>query len=131
MLALVRADRHAIGAVEQDVAGHQDRVGEEARRDELARLALLLELRHPAELSVARDRREQPARLRVRRDVALREDGRAIGIEPGREQHREEVEGAVVEIARVVLDGDRVQVDDAEERLAELLVWAYWRKPPM
>jgi hypothetical protein len=26
-----------------------------------------------------------------------------------------------VEVARVVVDGDRVEVDDAEERLAELL----------
>ena len=71
MLALVVADRDDVGLVEQDVAGHQDRVGEEAGGDELLPLALLLELRHPAELAVARDRAEQPGRLGVRRDVAL------------------------------------------------------------
>ena len=121
MLALVVADRHAIGAVEEDVARHQDRVREEPRGDELARLRLVLELRHPPELAEARDRRQQPARLGVRPHVALREDRRAVGVEPRREEHREEVERAVVQVLRVVVDRDRVQVDDAEERLAELL----------
>jgi len=32
VLALVVADRHEIGLVEQDVAGHQDGIGEEAPR---------------------------------------------------------------------------------------------------
>jgi hypothetical protein len=54
--------------------------------------------------------------------VALGEDRRAVRVEPGRDQHREQVERAVVQVPRVVVDGDRVQVDDAEERrLAQLL----------
>ncbi len=61
------------------------------------------------------------ARLGVGRDVALREHRRPVGVEARREQHREQVERAVVEVARVVLHRDRVQVDDAEERLALLL----------
>ena len=89
--------------------------------DELALVRLLLELRHPAELPVARDGREQPARLGVRRDLALREDGRPLRVEPGRDQHREQVERALAEVLRVVLHRDRVEVDDAEVRLAELL----------
>ena len=64
---------------------------------------------------------KQPVRLGVRRDVALDEDGRAIGIEPGREQHRREVERRGAQLVGVVLDADRVEVDDAEEALAELL----------
>jgi hypothetical protein len=87
----------------------------------LSPVGLVLELRHPAELPVARDGRQQPTRLGVRGDVALREHRRTLGIEAGRDQHREEVERAVVQLARVVLDRDRVEVDDAEERLAELL----------
>ena len=121
MLALVVADRHAVGLVEEDVAGHQHRVREEAGRDELATVGLVLELRHPAELAVRGDGREQPTGLGVRRHVALREHRRPHGVEPGRDQHREQVERAVVEVARVVVDRDRVQVDDAEERLALLL----------
>jgi hypothetical protein len=53
--------------------------------------------------------------------VALAEDGRALGVEPGREQHRREVERRAAQGRRVVLDRDRVQVDDAEERVASLL----------
>ena len=121
VLALVVADRDDVGLVEQDVAGHQHRVGEERRRDELAPVRLVLELRHPAELAEARDRAEQPSRLGVRGDVALREDGRALGVEAGREEHRGEVERLLPEVVGVVLDGDRVQVDDAEEALAALL----------
>ena len=121
VLALVVADRDDVGLVEQDVPGHQHRVREEAGGDELAPVRLVLELRHPAELAEARDRAEQPGRLRVRGHVALREDGRAARVEPRREQHRGKVERPLVEVGDVVLDRDRVQVDDAEEALAELL----------
>ena len=82
---------------------------------------LVLELRHPVQLAEARHGAQQPSRLGVRGDVALREDGRALGVEPGREQHRREVERLLAEVVRVVLDADRVQVDDAEEALAALL----------
>ena len=104
MLALVVADRDDVGLVEQDVARHQHRVGEEAGGDELVPVGLVLELRHPAELAEARDRAEQPGRLGVRGHVALREDGRALGVEAGREQDRREVERLLAEVVGVVLD---------------------------
>ena len=53
--------------------------------------------------------------------VALREHGRAFGVETGREQHRRQVERLLAEVVRVVVDADRVQVDDAEEAFAALL----------
>jgi hypothetical protein len=53
--------------------------------------------------------------------AALGEDGRALRIETGGEEHRREVERPLAEVGRVVLDGDRVQVDDAEEGIAEVL----------
>ena len=84
-------------------------------------VGLVLELGHPVQLAEARHGAQQPSRLGVRGDVALREDGRALGVEPGREQHRREVERLLAEIVRVVLDADRVEVDDAEEALAALL----------
>ena len=131
MLPLVVADRNDVGLVEQDVARHQDRVGEEGGRDELLFRRLLLELRHPAELAVARDRRQQPGRLGVRGDVALDEDRRPLGIEPGREQHRRDV-AACPRAARLgsCCDRDRVQVDDAEEGLALLLGLGVLTEPP-
>ena len=84
-------------------------------------LRLVLELRHAAQLAVARHGREQPRRLGVRGHVRLAEDGRALGVEAGREEHRREVERRAPELGRVVVDRDRVQVDDAEERVAGLL----------
>lgn len=121
VLALVVADRHQIGLVEQDVARHQHRVGEQAGRHEVLALALVLELGHPAELAVARDGLQQPGRLGVRLDVALHEHRRALRVEADREQHRREVERRAAQRRRVVRHGDRVEVDDAEERVAALL----------
>ena len=43
------------------------------------------------------------------------------GVETGREQHRREVESRLVQLPRLVLDRDRVQVDDAEEGVVRLL----------
>src|SRR5512133_1048879 len=121
MLALVVTDRDDVGLVEEDVARHQDGVGEERGGDEVLLGRLLLELGHAAELAVARHGRQQPGRLGVRGYVALDEDGRALGVEAGREQHRGDVERALAQRSRVVLDRDRVQVDDAEEGLALFL----------
>ena len=74
MLALVVADRHRVGLVEQDVAGHQDRIGEEPGGDELLLLALVFELRHPAAARRSSSTAaEQPRRFRVRGHVALEE----------------------------------------------------------
>jgi hypothetical protein len=53
--------------------------------------------------------------------VALREDGRARRVEAGREEQRRQVERPLAQVVRRVVDGDRVEVDDAEEGVAELL----------
>jgi hypothetical protein len=121
VLLLVVSDRDQIGLVEQDVSGHQYRVGEEASGDEVVLLRLLLELGHPAQLAVARDRAQQPSGLGVRGDMALDEDGRAVRVDSSCEQHCSEVERRVAQLVRVVGDRDRVQVDDAEEGFALLL----------
>src|ERR671924_263856 len=121
VLALIVADRDDVGLVEQDVAGHQHGVVEEPGGDELLLLRALLELGHPAQLAEARDRAEQPSRLGVRGDVALREDGRALRVEPGGEEERGDREGRLAEDVRLERRRDRVQVDDAEEGVALLL----------
>src|SRR4029453_2516709 len=51
MLALVVPDRNVRRPVEKDVAGHEHRVREEPGRDRLLTLALVLELRHPPQLT--------------------------------------------------------------------------------
>ena len=100
MLALVVADRDDVGLVQQDVTGHQHRIREERGGDELVRIGFVLELRHPAELAVARDRAEQPRRLGVCGHVALHEHAGAVGIEAGCEQDRRQVERLLTEVLR-------------------------------
>src|SRR5581483_11078821 len=119
---LVVADRDDAGLVEQDVARHQHRIGEEAGGDELLAFALVLELRHAAELPEPGDGREQPGRLGMRGHVALREQHAAIRVETGGEEQRGQIERLVVQILRVVVGRDRVQVDDAEERVVRVRV---------
>jgi hypothetical protein len=53
--------------------------------------------------------------------VALDEDGRALGVDARCEQHGGEIEGRFAERLGVLWRGDRMQVDDAEEGLAEVL----------
>src|SRR6266566_9561664 len=55
------------------------------------------------------------------RDMALKEYNRALRIDTGREQHCYEIERSSVEVYRLVVDRDRMQVDHAEERLSHRL----------
>ena len=75
VLALVLADGHLVGVVQEDVGGHQRRVAEQPGRDEvgLALGELVLELGHPAELAEAGLALHHPGELGVLGDVALDE----------------------------------------------------------
>ena len=121
VLTLVVAHRNEVRPIQQDVGRHQHRVGEEAGGDEVLLSGAILELRHPPKFAEAGHGAEQPGRFRVGGDVALEEDGRAVGVEPGGEEQRCQVERRLVQLRRLKRSGDRVEVDDAEERLALLL----------
>ena len=64
---------------------------------------------------------EHPAELGVRGDLALDEDRRPVGVDAHRDQLGRGAQGALAQQLRVLLDGDRVQVGDEEERLVVLL----------
>ena len=121
MLALVVADRNLVGVVEEDVGRHEGGIGEETRRHRFLLLALLLELRHAAKLAVGRDAADDPCALRVCRHVALEEDRRTLGIEAGGEKHRRQVERRLPEPLWILRRREGMEVDDAEERIAEVL----------
>ena len=122
VLALVVADRDLVGAVGEHVGGLQDRVEEEAGGDELALLRrLLLELGMRLRSPYAVTRREQPGQLGVLVHVGLAEEDAALGIEAGGDQDRGRVVEPLAQLGRVLRDGDRVQVDDAVDRLAAVL----------
>ena len=64
---------------------------------------------------------EQPGQLGVLVDVGLAEEDAALGIEPGGEQDRRRVVEELAQLGGVVGHRDRVQVDDAVDRLAAVL----------
>ena len=123
VLALVLADRHVVRPVEQDVGRLEDRVGEQAdARGPLPRLRrLVLELGHPPGLAEAGQALQHPRELGVRGDLALHEDRRPLRVDAHRQQLRRGPQGAFAQHLGVVLDGDRVQVRDEEERLVVAL----------
>src|SRR5438128_5229843 len=54
-------------------------------------------------------------------DVVLEEHNRALRIDAGREQHCYEIERSSVEVYRLVIHSDRMQVDHAEVSLSHRL----------
>ena len=123
VLALVLADRHLVGVVQQDVGRHEDRVGEQADGGALGAVTarLVLELGHPAGLAEAGDAREHPGQLRVLGHVALHEDRGPLGVDTAGEVLGGGTAGALAQPRGLDLDGDGVQVDDAVERVVGLL----------
>ena len=123
MLLLVVADRDDVGLIEQDVGGHQNGVGEQADVRRIGPVArrLVLELRHPARLAEAGDRREDPGELRVRAHVRLDVQGRLRRLDAGGDVLRGRPASLLAELRGVVRLSERVQVDDGEERLVGIL----------
>ena len=87
-----------------------------------ARVGLVLELRHALQLADARRALEQPVETRMLGDVALHEDRADVGVEPARHEHRGHREGLGPQLAGVVGERERVEVDDAVVRLVLVLV---------
>src|SRR5579875_693675 len=67
------------------------------------------------------DAAEDPGQLRVLGYLALHEHRAAGGVDPGGEQLGDRDQGTAAQRGRVVLDGDRVQVHHAVERLVLVL----------
>ena len=130
MLPLVIADRNLVRVVGQDVRGHEDRIEEEAGRDELLLSGLLLELGHPAKLAVRGHARQQPTELGVFLDVGLPEQDAALGVEARGQQNRSAVVHARRQVTRVVGDGDRMEIDETVDRLAPVLPGDVLPDPP-
>ena len=122
VLALVLADGHLVGAVGEHVGGLQHRIQQQPGRDELALgERLVAELVHALQAPELGDARQQPGQLGVLGHVALAKQDAARRVEARGEQDRGRVVEALAQLGRLVGDGDRVQVDDAEDALAALL----------
>ena len=116
MLFLVLADRHVARAIEQDVGGHEHRVGEQPDRSGIAPLAgLLLELGHAVEPAHRRVAVQYPGKLGMGRYHALVEDDAALGVDARGNKGRSHLAGIGSQLGRVLRNRDRVQIDDTED----------------
>ena len=122
VLLLVLADRHMGGAIDQNVGGHQGRIGVEPDRGVLAVLAgLLLELGHAVEPAEPRDAVEDPGELGVLGDLALVEDDVLLRIDAAGDEGGGHLADRLRQLGRVLPDRDGVQVDDAIDAVVGLL----------
>ena len=87
-----------------------------------ARVTLVLELRHATELAIGHCALEQPRQVGVLVYVALHEDRAHFRVESDGQEQRRELECLSPQLGRVLRDGERVQVDDAVERVRILIV---------
>ena len=116
VLQLVLADRHAVGAVDEDVGGHQHGIGEERRVDVLRlALRLVLVLRHPLQRAHRRHRAEDPGELGVFGNRGLDEDRALLRIEPGGEPAERHVVDPPRHLGRGIVLRHRVEVHDGED----------------
>ena len=86
MLTLIVADGNEVGVVQQDVGSLKRRVGEQRARDELASVALVLELGHAAEFAETHGGFHQPAELGMLGYLALDEQDAALRVEARRHE---------------------------------------------
>ena len=122
VLALVVSDRYPFGVVEQDVGALEDRVGEQTNPHRILAVTLLLELGHPAQLAHGGGALEQPGHLNVLGDVALHEQGAALGIQSGGQEIERRLVGAGPQFVRVDVQGEGMEVDDGVEAVVGILV---------
>lgn len=115
VLALVVADGHVRGAVEQDVGSHQHRIGVEGSASHRPTAALLLELGHPVQLAHVGGALQQVGELRVRRHPTLLEQRRVRRVEPARQHQGPHLGDESPQGGGVVCGGHRMQVGDPEE----------------
>ncbi len=123
VLALVVADRNDLGVVQQDVGRHEHRIGEQADRGRLRSLLgrLVLELGHARGFAEAGDRVEDPGELCVGGNVGLHVERRLRRVDAGGDVLRGGAPRLLAKGMRILRNGDRVQVDDREERVVVAL----------
>ncbi|CAM5627191.1 hypothetical protein SANTM175S_01610 [Streptomyces antimycoticus] len=126
MLRLVLADGHLMRAIGEDVGRHQRRIGEQrqsyAPPSRLLPHGLLLVLDHPPHLAVGGRALHEIGQPHVLIHLALDEERALLGVEPRGQQQRGGLAGEPPHPRRVVFDRERVQIDDAEQRVGTVLV---------
>ena len=90
----IHTDRNEVRLIEQNIACHQHRIGEQAAVDVVRMLgALVLELRHAAHFAHVGVAVEQPVHLRVLVNVALEKEHVLFRIEADGQQKCQQMDG--------------------------------------
>ena len=110
MLALILADRHLVGVVEQNVGRHQDRVGQQRDPDLFLAAGLLLELDHALGLAIARGALQQVVQLGVLGHMRLHHEQARVRIGARGQQQRGELQRSPPHVVGLVVERQRVQV---------------------
>src|SRR5581483_4134301 len=121
VLDLVFTDRNRVGVIQENVGGLQNRVVQDAGEDVLLPRGLVLVLRLPFELADRGDRVEYPRQLGMFRHRRLHEQDGGVRIDAGGEQADRQIPRPDTKIRRIIRNGDRVIVDDTEDRLVATL----------
>ena len=122
MLLLVRADGNEVRLVQQDVRGHQDRIGEEAGVDVVRVLGgLVLELRHAVQFAHVGETVQDPGQFGMGADMALAVEDGLFRIDTAGQVQRCQLQAAAAEIRRILAHGDGVLVHDAVDAVILVL----------
>ncbi len=121
VLRLIVTYRHDGGLVEQDVGGHEDGILEDAVTDGFLRGRFDLELGHAFEPAHGRDAGEHPGEFGVGGHLRLDDDVGALGVDTSGEEERRNFKDLGAEFLRLLIDRDRVQIDDTENALVFVL----------
>ncbi len=119
---MVVSDRDANGVVGEDVGSHEDWIGKQPDTHGLLPFGLVLELRHSSQFAKGCDGAENPQQLGVGTYLALREQQATGRIQARRQEQHRCASGPCRQLARVVGHGHGVEVDDAEDRVVDLLI---------
>ena len=121
VLRLVVAHGHDAGLVEQDVGGHEHGVLQQSVADGFLLGGLHLVLRHALQPADGRDAGEHPGELGVGGHGGLHHDGAVLGVDAGGQIERGDLVDLGAQFRGILVDGDGVQVHDAENALVIVL----------
>ncbi len=116
MLPLVLADRHVVRLIQQDVAGHQNRITIETGRDRIWILPRFrLELRHAVQPTHRGKAFHNPAHLGMLMYMRLDEQFAIARIQTSSQVECRELAYAIVQLLRIDWYSYRVQINNAED----------------
>ena len=121
MLRLIVAHRHDRGLVQQNIGGHQHRILQQAVADGFLRLRLGLVLRHALQPADRRHAGQHPGQFGVLGNRRLHHQRGMLGVDADRQQHPGQLLDLGAQLLRILINRDRVQVDDAVDAIVVVL----------